>query len=349
MIDWLRFVIPCTHPEPINGGRVIKINQHREIQWEVESRLKVPGSHDSSIQVKTAEVNPDGTGAKLYIDGNPVKWLQGHNLWGTDDLLNLVYAFMERLVPLIGATPSELDKYLWQQGVYLIKAIDFNRTWHLRNRADVLAWLRSAEHCARMRNRGKGTLQEGGTLYFGKHSRRWALKCYSKGEEVNAKDHKLPLAFQLPEILEWAEKSLRIEVRMLSLELNRRALHIGAQWGDNTVLEQHLEILQGLDMNDAHTIPDFELPDLPPRLLGAYQLWKDGHDLRTIYPHNTFYRYRRQMLEHGIDIAIIQPREEKTNVVPLIRVLEALPVGVPDWAMGTDLYFDPPKIAVNGR
>lgn len=348
MIDWLRFIIPCEHPEPIDGGRVLKINQHREIEWEVQSRLKVLGSHDSSIQVKTHSINLNGTGSSLYIDGNPVKWLQGHNVWGTDDLLSLVYAFMERLAPLIGATPSEADKAAWMAGGYEIKAIDFNRTWHLSNLADVLAWLRSAEHCAHMRHRGKGTLQGGSTLYFSQHSRRCALKCYSKGLELDAKGHKLPLPLQLPSLIEWANKSLRIEVRMLSLELKRRGLHVAANWGDNTVLVIHQDILQGLEMNDAHTLPDFELPDLPPRLLGAYQLWKDGHDLRTIYPRPTFYRYRLKLLEHGIDISVVQPRE-KSNVVPLIRVLEALPVGIPDWAVGTDLYFDPPKLVVNGR
>lgn len=348
MIDWLRFIIPCEHPKPIDGGRVLKINQHREIEWEVQSRLQVRGSHDSSIQVKTHSINSDGSGSSLYVDGNPVKWLQGHNLWGTDNLLSLVYAFMERLAPLIGATPSETDKAAWLAGGYEIKAIDFNRTWHLRNQADVLAWLRSAEHCAHMRHRGKGTLQAGGTLYFGKHSRRWALKCYSKGQELEAKDHKLPLPLQLPSLIEWADKSLRIEVRMLSLELKRLGLHFAANWGDNTVLVIHQDILQGLEMNDAHTLPDFELPDLPPRLQASYIAWKEGYDLRTMFPHNTFYRYRRQMLEHGIDISVVQPRE-KSNVVPLIRVLEALPVGIPDWAVGTDLYFDPPKLVVNGH
>lgn len=348
MIDWLRFVIPCHHSHPINGGRVLKIDQNNDIQWEVISRLQVRGSHESTIQVRTQDHNPDGTGSTLYIDGNPVKWLQGHNLWGTDDLLSLVYAFMERLAPLVGAFPTEADRLAWSLGGYEIKAIDLNRTWHLRNRADVLAWLRSAEHCAHLRHRGKGMLQGGCTLYFGKNSRRWALKCYSKGLELEAKDHRLPLSLQLPSLIDWANKSLRIELRMLSLELKRLGLHVAANWGDNTVLELHQAYLEGLEMNDAHTLPNFELPDLPPRLLGAYQLWKDGHDLRSIYPRKTFYRYRLQLLEHGIDIAVVQPKE-KSNVVPLIRVLEAMPVGIPDWAIGTDLYFDPPKLVVNGR
>jgi len=38
------------------------------------------------------------------------------------------------------------------------------------------------------------------------------------------------------------------------------------------------------------------------------------------------------------------PREV-SNVVPLFKVLEAVPVGVPDWAEGTPLYFEPRRIA----
>ena len=42
----------------------------------------------------------------------------------------------------------------------------------------------------------------------------------------------------------------------------------------------------------------------------------------------------------GIDIAVKQPRET-SNVVPLVVTLVGREVGVPDWAKGTPLYFDP--------
>ncbi|WP_228271136.1 phage/plasmid replication protein, II/X family [Acinetobacter seifertii] len=45
----------------------------------------------------------------------------------------------------------------------------------------------------------------------------------------------------------------------------------------------------------------------------------------------TFYRYRSQLLKYGVDISTKSPKE-KSNVIPLIRVLEAKPVGIPDWA-----------------
>ncbi|WP_223930817.1 phage/plasmid replication domain-containing protein, partial [Aeromonas caviae] len=37
----------------------------------------------------------------------------------------------------------------------------------------------------------------GSTLYYGKHSRRWSLKFYSKGEELSAKGHQLPLTIPI--------------------------------------------------------------------------------------------------------------------------------------------------------
>ena len=85
------------------------------------------------------------------------------------------------------------------------------------------------------------------------------------------------------------------------------------------------------------------IDDLAPRLRGVYQLWRDGHDCRGIYPKNTFYRYRRELLAVGIDIAVKQDRsgQDLTNVVPLRTVLHAYPVDVPSWAVGTPLYFEP--------
>ncbi|TDH86550.1 phage/plasmid replication protein, partial [Acinetobacter baumannii] len=46
--------------------------------------------------------------------------------------------------------------------------------------------------------------------------------------------------------------------------------------------------------------------------------------------------YRKQTVEDGIDIATKSPKE-KNNVIPLIRVLEAQPVGIPDWAYERNL------------
>jgi II/X family phage/plasmid replication protein len=87
-------------------------------------------------------------------------------------------------------------------------------------------------------------------------------------------------------------------------------------------------------------LPAEALDSLPSGCRLAYQTWIEGHDLKTMLAHNTFYRYRRMLLQHGVDIATVQPREN-ANVVKLYRVLEAVPMAIPDWAYGTPLLFTP--------
>ncbi|RSQ07224.1 hypothetical protein EA713_18030, partial [Acinetobacter baumannii] len=85
------------------------------------------------------------------------------------------------------------------------------------------------------------------------------------------------------------------------------------------------------EMSDVYMLKDDVLDSLPHRLRLTYQSWLNGDDLKQILPHNTFYRYKKALREYGIDISTKSPKE-KNNVIPLIRVLEAKPVGIPDWA-----------------
>ena len=340
MIDWVTALVPCSHPLPVNGGLVVSVSPDGAIEWQTHKHLSVSGSHESSIQVRTETVSGTGEGASLRIHGNPVKWFQGHNLFGSDDLVGLVAELMHALTPLLELTPTSDDIAMWWAGNWTITRIDVTQTFSLSSRADVRAWLRSAEHSAHMRHRGKGMFQNG-TLYFGKHSRRWSLKCYSKGDECETPGHLLPSALQVPGLLSYADTALRVELVLRSMELKRRRLDLASNWGESDTLEAFNECLQGLQMSDVHTLPSAVLSDLPPRLVAVYHLWIEGHDLRAMYPKPTFYRYRSQLLEHGVDIAIKQPREDRSNVVPLVRVLEAKPASIPNWAYGTPLLFEP--------
>ena len=63
-----------------------------------------------------------------------------------------------------------------------------------------------------------------------------------------------------------------------------------------------------------------------------------------MFSRSAFYKFRAELLPLGLDIATVMPREV-SNVVPLYRVLEAKPTQVPDWAVGTLLYFEPRRVA----
>ena len=47
----------------------------------------------------------------IYVSGNPAKWLQGHNIFGTDDLLLLMKRFFYSLCQIegLGLDPTFQD------------------------------------------------------------------------------------------------------------------------------------------------------------------------------------------------------------------------------------------------
>ena len=340
-------VVPCAHSAPITGGHVLSIKPGGEVDWQCVKRTTVEGSYSTGLQVRTA-IHTQHQCSHLEISGNPVKFFQGHNLWGTDDLHALAVATVEAVASLLGLTPTDDDRAAWRCGHVQLTRVDVTQSFHLQSRAAVLAWLRAAEQTAHLSHRGRGQLVKGSTLYFGKNSRRWSLKLYSKGQEIIAKNHGQDAILALPYAVEWADKTLRAELTLRSMELKRQGLDYVSAWVDDVPSVVTGELLRdrfgGMTMTTTARLSAEVLDSLRPTLRMAYQSWESGSDLRAILPHRTFYKYRAELLPHGIDIATLVPREV-SNIVPLFKVLEAVPVDVPDWAEGTQLYFEPRRVA----
>lgn len=349
MIDWLTMLVPFRHAEPLNNGHVISVKPTGEIEWQTSKRLQVVGSHDDTLTIRTATHTADQC-SHLEIKGNPVKFFQGHNLWGTDDLPGLAVATCHAVAELLGITPHADDVVAWQAGDIRLTCVDATESFHLNSRAEVLAFLRSAEQTAHLAHRGRGQLVKGSTLYFGKNSRRWALKLYAKGPEIERKGHRQEIVLALPHAVEWANRTLRAELRLYSMELRRLNLDHVRDWfaADGLPSEVTAKLLrdrfEGMTMTTtAHLSPDV-LETLRSNLRCVVAAWEAGNDLRAMYSKSAFYKFRSELLPHGIDIATCMPREV-SNVVPLYRVLEAKPTQVPDWATGTPLYFEPRRVA----
>jgi len=151
----------------------------------------------------------------------------------------------------------------------------------------------------------------------------------------------------LPKIFEWVDGKLRIEACTRSMGLKQRGLQLACDWDENTPIKILNHLLSNLNMNEQHTLSAQTLDGLKPRLVAVYHLWKEGHDLRKIYPLATFKRYRKELQELvGIDIGIKQGNrsEPSPNIIEFRRVLRPeLCVQIPDWAIGTPLYFEPRK------
>ena len=345
MIDWLSVKFFFWSDECLNGGNVISTTPDGEIEYTLDKHLKVDGSHDTRLLIRTEPTRlphlPELENIwTLSVSGNPVKWFQGHNIFGTCDLNNLVVELFDSISHKFNKPQPDFIRQGVLDGHFTISRVDINGMFELGSRLDVLSWLSALERTARTRH---GTaVSKGNTVYFDKNSERWSIKFYSKGQEIES--HKLPGVLQLTSLPDFANNKLRAELTLRSKELVKLGLNVGSSWFNIDVWEVYKEYLGRVEMSDQKPIDDITLK-LPRHLGLTYLSWKEGYCLKTTLPKRTFYRHRRELLEFGIDISIPNSKEPTSNVVPLNRVIEMRPCGIPDWAFGTDLLFEPRKLA----
>ena len=333
MIDWVTALLPCLH-DPLNSGELFKLDADGCVEWSTPCALSVTGSWDSAIQIKSSGGDGQGRATHLRISGNPSKFLQGHNVFGSDDLRLLILDTYVQILSSLDIHPELSDLHEVETGQYTLSRVDINYSFELPVRSDVLQWIRAAEFTSKTRH-GRPS-SKGGTLYWGKSSKRWSLKAYSKGEEIAAPKHRLPDSLRDTPITPWADNKLRIELTLRSKELIDIQLNMAQSWDAIRVKNLFDAYVRKLDMSKQFSLSDEQLRSLPQRLKPTYLLWQSGHDPRSTLPKSTYYRHRKELLDFGINIDILKT-SDTTNVVPLLRVLEARPASIPDWAYDLDL------------
>ena len=335
MIDWIKAVVPVANSGDISAGFVSAVTADGEVEWSVRRRLAVEGSHSSKVQVRSLDPR------HLEIDGNPSKFLQGHNVFGSNNLMALCGVFFREVASRLGLPLSPEEFSAIDGGGYSLKRVDIAESFRLPSQEDVATWLRSATSSIRGKHQATSAYH-GETIYLGQHSRRISLKAYNKYRELQKKGR---LAKEFPfrqALMEHAKPLLRLEVTVRRLELKRRGLLLGSDWQSESIATDLLwERIGTIKMNQKMRLKMDEIDELPPRLRAVYKLWTQGEDLRSTYPKATYYRYRGELLrEVGIDISV--PKPQKAEVIPLIRYLTAEYVPeVPAWARGTSAAFDP--------
>ena len=343
MIDWLSGKIHFLHTsEQLPSGSVVSVDSDGAIEWKTNKRIIVKGSHDSTFTIRTDPSSEvlSGLFSRLEFSGNPVKFLQGHNVWGSSDLTGLAYESIMKALSSLGLKLSDNERSVLFKGHFSISRVDINQMYSMGSLESVNQWLHSAEFCARTRQ-GKGHFS-GSTLYFQKKSTRWSLKFYSKGVEIKASGHQLPREFlDAKSFHEYASDKLRAELTLRTKELKKLGLDKGTSWGDNEHVDVFKDYMGRLDMSEQKQLDDLVLT-LPTELRSTYLSWKSGYDVKALLSKPTFYRHRKKLITHGLDISI-PSGARPNNVVPLMRVIEAIPAEIPAWAYGTSYYFEPRK------
>jgi hypothetical protein len=320
MIDWFSGYVGYD-ASAMEIGRFWETDRHGEIlrarpRWET-----VEGSFKAGVQVTRAPAT-DGMRESaeqfgflcatdvLKISGNPSKYLQGHNAAGPSVsqlglvVQALVRAFAEGVRP--GDADSATLPAVHRSRVDVTTAVD------LGSHEAVHEWLELA--ATKTRSRHGRAIDSGGTVYWGKHSTRWALKAYCKHCEL--KKHPPPAIGLLPDLLEWTRTHLRIELVLRRPELKHRgSLDESVIWEFFSKLEMHTMGVR--DYVDAKA-----KLSLPCKF--ALQAWYDGVDLKSFYPSRvTLWRHRKQILEvMGIDVTLPRAAQSTDSAKVLIGMDE---------------------------
>lgn len=333
MLDWFRGEIPFLH-DPLPSGRVLSIEADGSMDWESPKKLICRSSHETSIKIRSVGGDGFGMATDLQIDGNLAKFQQGHNVFGSRNLNALVLATFRKIYEqnrahLNGWSSPEITEEKIRRGDYRVNMVDINQLYDLGNDASVEAWLHAAE--MRARTRSGRSAREKGTVYLQKSSRRWAFKFYNKSREMNSKgkSHQLPEALLEKGLEKFAYGKLRAELRLMSLQLKDLGISHGRHLTEQRIGELFDEYLRRIDMKAQATVIDEQLEKMPRCIQSTFQLWRQGGSLKDILPKPTFYRHRKLLMEYGIDITFPPVSPDASNVIPLIRVVEAIPVGIP--------------------
>jgi II/X family phage/plasmid replication protein len=341
MVDWVTARVPCSMNKRINGGELICITPDGVIDWSSERRLELEGSYAAKITVRGSGIGEVG---QIEISGNPAKFLQGHNVFGSANLVGLMYKTISRIVDLLQLEPSQQDIAHWRLGEYDLTRVDVTRMYDLGTKEAVDKFLMACKAIAHGRYQLASTRPGESTVYIGQFSRRVSLKLYDKFTEMQVKGHEMneliPSEVQ-GQLLDYAKGKLRVEAKLLSTQLRDLGLRLASNWSSNIAEGLLDDRLRSLELNDTMILEDALLEVIPVRLIGAYEAWRAGHDIRALVPRRTFYRYRSQLLHYGIDILHVRPREvvERTQYLlgaPLRSFLVGDGAAVPEWAVGTE-------------
>lgn len=321
MCDWVTASVVSERAknhevQGFDTGRFMKVAPTGEIEQSFSSRLSSPGSFDSSLSFRAPYPY------QLEMSGNPVKFLQGHNLFGSDDYQNLFFVAGAMTAINSGSpfpVPNNLHPILWNDDGtkpalheltdFRLTRIDLTRSYRFESNESARAWLRSIGASAHSRHKNK--LSHDGTIYYGQGSSRWAFKIYHKFDEITqgGKGHGLSeklLGVDRDNLLGWS-------VGVVRFELTLRRKEIEKIQGEFNSLEIWKEYYSRIHFNNNSGAIDMnQLLGVSPRVQMAYATWKSGADIRAILPRKTFYTYRKILLDFNIDISV-PPSTEQLN------------------------------------
>ena len=160
----------------------------------------------------------------IELNASPAKLMQGHNVYGSDDLIDCSFALLELFYSVYPQVALLLDISSWT-----VVEVDITYASWASSAREARQFINSLCNVSNGQTRARHGYD--GTAYFGKkNSRLKKLKVYDKLHEVlnylagkkGSKDD--PAKFFPPELMAWIEGMIRWEVTLKSRWFERRGI-----------------------------------------------------------------------------------------------------------------------------
>lgn len=339
MIDFIEVKIKLSH-RPI-GSKSFLLLENETITREIRIKEWYQGSYASNVHVRSLDVDNKGFANFLIISGNPAKWFQGHNIFGSRNLFALSVEFIKSIVGLIGLKPTRKEEENIKNGYFELSKVHINTCYEMENEQQALYWIEQVSRYSHSRLASKTF--DRGSLYFGRGSRRYTVKFYAKGPEVRKNGLHENVLYE-EKLKLHADRLLRAEVELKRQELKRLKLNYAYQWGPETAKGVFESKIRMITIPENVPIPHRVFETLTTTLRDTYLMWLKGLPMRShpkLKNRQTFKLHRDALLSYGVDIKV-PPREPDTDtVIPIWEEISLTEATVPEWALGTPLLFEP--------
>jgi len=305
-------------------GEIRPVFDAMKAEFTTQRRIEHEGSYDTAVHVRC-------DGYRVELSGNVGRFGRPDNLFG-ERVLECVQRASE-IVAALGL-PAFTDS---ASSVGFARCDAFTKSNAVITRVDLTCNFatgsREAAYKVIQSTAGQGTRRGGKAakcypngLTWNEGSKRHYEKLYYKGAELGAHVTEQVKAFCEDNGI------LRYEVSLKSRELEDRGLKRVTAWSrmewgcrmDNVIFGKFAEVL------DRQPVSIADLRDIPGKLGMIAQQYLDGHDpfRSASVAQRTRQVWRKQLLEHGIDIARPMNVQQFTHRV---KMVEMAPMALPAW------------------
>jgi II/X family phage/plasmid replication protein len=278
-------------------------------------------------------------------------FIQGQNIYGTDDLLGLCYKAFSIIAEKLEINPTKKNRMQWKRGEFKVNTLDVTHNFVLPSQSTVCEWLDQAAVILRAGKQPVETFRSSSsphieTIYVGRTSKFISVKFYNKYRQLTKGAKKLRNinagGSVMQDIVRSSKGLLRCEIRFHKQYLEKHGLTTAESLTPRVLLEQFEMKLNRIHLGTSKILPIRDLEGLTSHQRRAYQLWIKGGDLKAETSPAGFERIWKKLFSMGVDIRY--PFVEQSSGKNLRYYLNLYNIAnVPDFLVGTAWYYDPGK------